>query len=43
MKISILGKEKKKKKKDYLIRELQNYWINSNDLLLHKVEVIGHN
>ena len=45
MKIYNLGKERKKKKKEnyYLIRKLQNNWINYNGFLLHKVEMIGHN
>ena len=44
-KICVLGKERKKKKRKEkdLIRELQNYWISANDLLLYKVEMIGHN
>lgn len=44
-KICVLGKERKKKGKEmeYLIRELQNYWISAKGLLLNKVEMIGHN
>ena len=42
MKICVLGKERKKKEKEYLIREFQNYWISANGLLLYKMEMIGH-